>query len=98
MNVGAAAGLSGIISNNSAFLAGVFLNGHESDPSHVTPSTLSFGTTNSFTSLTPLDDQVFFHRGRTDLKPVAPLRLVASIRIKWNASPRTRTLTMSWLG
>jgi hypothetical protein len=60
MNVSAAAGLSGIISNNSAFLAGVFLNGQESASGHVTPATLSFGTTNSFTSLSPLDDQVFF--------------------------------------
>lgn len=60
MNVSAAAGLSGIISNNSAFLAGVFLNGHEGDPGHVTPATLSFGTTNSFSSLSPLNDQVFF--------------------------------------
>ena len=60
MNVSAAAGLSGIISNNSAFLAGVFLNGNESNSGHVTPATLSFGTTNSFTSLSPLDDQVFF--------------------------------------
>jgi hypothetical protein len=59
MNVTGIAGLSGIQSFNTSFLAGVFLNGHESDPTHLAPATLAFPPYN-FTSLTPLDDQLFF--------------------------------------
>ncbi len=60
MNISAAAGLSGIQSFNTSFLAGVFLNGHEGDMSHTAPATLDFSSNYNFTSLSPLDDQVFF--------------------------------------
>jgi PEP-CTERM motif len=63
-NVTPFAGLSGIISGTSAlgrggYLAAVFLNGHENDPGHIAPATLTF-TSFNFSSLSPLDDQVFF--------------------------------------
>jgi hypothetical protein len=60
MNISAAAGLSGIQSFNTSFLAGVFLNGHEGDPGHTAPATVDFSSNYNFTSLSPLDDQVFF--------------------------------------
>jgi len=59
IDVSAAAGLSGIISDRIAFLGGVFLNGHEADLGHVTPATLDF-TSFNFSSLTPAIDQVFY--------------------------------------
>ncbi len=58
LSVQAAAGLSGIISGHSAFLAGVFLTGTETAAT-VAPPTLSFSTF-SFSALSPLADQVFF--------------------------------------
>jgi hypothetical protein len=60
MDISAAAGLSGIESFNTSFLAGVFLNGHEGDIGHTAPATLDFSSNYNFTSLSPLDDQVFF--------------------------------------
>ena len=60
MNISAAAGLSGIQSFNTSFLAGVFLNGQEGDIGHTAPATLNFTSNYNFTSLSPLDDQVFF--------------------------------------
>ena len=45
MNISAAAGLSGIQSFNTSFLAGVFLNGHEGDMSHTAPATLDLPPT-----------------------------------------------------
>lgn len=59
--VSGTAGISGIVAPTAGYLAGTFLNGQESSPSHNAPAPLNFdaiGT--SFSSLTPLDDQVFF--------------------------------------
>jgi hypothetical protein len=61
MNIAGAANLSGIVSSNVGYLAGVFLNGNEG--SNPTPPTLDFssgGLGESFTSLSPQIDQVFF--------------------------------------
>ena len=61
MNVSPAADLSGLISSNVGFLAGVFLNGLEGSQS--TPPTLDLsasGIGENFSSLSPLVDQVFF--------------------------------------
>jgi len=61
MNIAGAASLSGIVSSNVGYLAGVFLNGAEG--SNPTPATLDFSTGGlgeSFTSLSPQIDQVFF--------------------------------------
>jgi hypothetical protein len=62
VNVLGAAGLSGSIASVSAPLFGVFLNGHETDPGHIAPATLSYLSPSDFTfaSASPLDDQVFF--------------------------------------
>ena len=61
MNIDPAAGLSGIMSANVGYLSGVFLNGSEG--AGPAPATLDFsagGIGETFTSLTPLTDQVFF--------------------------------------
>lgn len=61
MNVTGAANLSGMVSSNVGYLAGVFLNGSEG--TNPTPPTLDFtsgGLGESFTSLSPQIDQVFF--------------------------------------
>ena len=61
MTITGTANLSGIVSSNVGYLAGVFLNGNEG--SNPTPPTLDFssgGLGESFTSLSPQIDQVFF--------------------------------------
>jgi hypothetical protein len=59
MDVTAAAGLSGVISNNVGYLAGVFINGSEGSTTSLSDSNFT-GTGESFASLSPAVDQVFF--------------------------------------
>ncbi len=59
MQVSAAAGLSGVISSNVGYLTGVFINGAEGTTTSLADSNFT-GTGESFSSLSPAIDQVFF--------------------------------------
>ena len=55
-------GLSGLVAPNEGFLTGVFLNGSEAATDHITPASIDLTVVGSetFTSMSPIVDQVFF--------------------------------------
>jgi hypothetical protein len=58
-SIDSAAGLSAVYSNNVGYLAGVFINGSEGSTSSL-PSSNFTGSGESFASLSPAVDQIFF--------------------------------------